>query len=304
MIKLKWHGSRLILSNLMVFGKTDRMVYILGDRFRAVGRSDVGRVRTLNEDNFIINEALGLLIVADGMGGHDAGEVASAQVIASIQESLQKFMHPRIDPNVTLAQEIKRQERQEQFDIGEEPTLDDLPNPLLDTILSALNRANHKVHSINAQKGYPEGMGMGSTVVGFWLPKISQVPVIFHVGDSRLYLFRRGRLVQVTQDHSMYQQWKNYGGKGRPPAQNILLQAMGPAQKITPDIQFQDVQTGDIILICSDGLSGMLSDAHIGSLLAQLTEKNMEKICHQLVDDAKEAGGKDNITVILGHIFP
>ncbi|MBF0342447.1 MAG: serine/threonine-protein phosphatase, partial [Magnetococcales bacterium] len=114
-----------------------------------------------------------------------------------------------------------------------------------------------------------------------------------------LYLFRHSGLNQVTQDHSMYQQWLNFGSRGIPPAQNILLQAMGPSNFVTPDVGFQDVSPGDIALLCSDGLSGMLPPARIAAVLRETNADNLEESCQALIDLANRAGGKDNITVIL-----
>ncbi|MBF0368600.1 MAG: serine/threonine-protein phosphatase [Magnetococcales bacterium] len=270
------------------------MVQHIADRLRVVGCSDVGLVRTLNEDSFRIDEELGLLVVADGMGGHDAGEVASAQVIDSIQESLNTFIAEKKDPPAA------RNQPAECDDDDEEPTLDDIPNPLVDTVSAAVNRANSSINNANWEKGYPEGMGMGTTVVGLWFPEFSETQVVFHVGDSRFYLYRQKRLLQVTQDHSMYQQWINFGGKGRPPAQNILLQAMGPAQKVRPDVRFQDLLKGDVVLLCSDGLSGMIDDKKIGEILSKVTADNLDASIDLLIKAAREAGGKDNITAILG----
>ncbi|MBF0156328.1 MAG: serine/threonine-protein phosphatase [Magnetococcales bacterium] len=265
------------------------------------GRSDVGCVRTLNEDNFCVDAGIGLLVVADGMGGHDAGEVASEQVIRIVQESLSKPVREPEDsprevspaqaaPGVTLDQD-------------ETPTLDDQRNPVIGLVYRAIHRANAEIHTTNWEKGYPEGAGMGSTVVGLWFPEFSEQAIVFHVGDSRLYLYSRNRLLQVTLDHSMYQQWLSYGGRGVAPSQNILMQAIGPALHVTPDIHFQDVEAGDVVMLCSDGLSGMVAESEIGRLLSMATEDNLDEISGSLVEAAKEAGGKDNITVIVGRFL-
>ncbi len=282
------------------------MAQQIGTRFLVAGRTDVGCVRTLNEDNFLIDEKIGLLIVADGMGGHDAGEVASKLVVESIHNTIHAFMRippksnttdfrtkdPKVDGTIAI------EDKDHQF--NDEPTIDEAPNPILSVVQSAVNRANAAVNNANMDKGYPEGMGMGSTLVGLWLPEYSEKPVVFHVGDSRIYLYSQNRLSQLTQDHSMYQQWLTFGGRGEPPAQNILMQAMGPSNFVTPDVGFQDISSGDLVLLCSDGLSTMISNTKIASVLAQANKNNLDQSCQLLIELAKKAGGKDNITVILG----
>ncbi|MBF0610536.1 MAG: serine/threonine-protein phosphatase [Magnetococcales bacterium] len=280
------------------------MIYQIGNRLKVAGHSDVGCVRTLNEDNFKIDEELGLLIVADGMGGHDAGEVASAQVIEVIQDFLrnQSPSPPgREESESTLTLNLSAYDDDEPtLDDGLDATMDDLPNPMLAMVTASIHHANSKVNAVNRRKGYPDGMGMGATVVGMWLPEYSEDPVVFHVGDSRLYMCRKGKLLQLTQDHSMYQQWVNFGGTGTPPAQNILLQAMGPSSKVTPDVRFQHLDKGDLVMICSDGLTGMVPDAMIEQTLRKTNANNLNETCQQLIELAKQRGGKDNITVIVG----
>ncbi|MBF0192146.1 MAG: serine/threonine-protein phosphatase [Magnetococcales bacterium] len=282
------------------------MVQRIGNRLLVAAHSDVGRVRTLNEDSFLVDDQIGLLIVADGMGGHDAGEVASKLVVESIRNTLIQF--PRSDPGHTTPRlkpgtakpDAAAFTGSRMGAFQDEPTVDDAPNPILSVVQSAINRANAAVNGANVSRGYPDGMGMGSTLVGLWLPEYSERPVVFHVGDSRLYLFSKGLLNLVTQDHSMYQQWVNFGSRGHPPAQNILLQAMGPSNFVTPDVAFQDVAPGDIALLCSDGLSGMITQEKIKNVLNQTNENNLDDACQHLIELAKQAGGKDNITVILG----
>ncbi|MBF0453809.1 MAG: serine/threonine-protein phosphatase [Magnetococcales bacterium] len=275
------------------------MIQSIGDTLMAAGKTDVGCLRTLNEDNLLIDEQLGLLIIADGMGGHSAGEVASAQVIRSICHSLQEAIK-------TPPQEITQTAPPQDNDTpqgDDEPTIDRMPNPIVGMIRSAANAANSAINTINRAEDCADGTGMGSTLVGLWLPSFSEVPVIFHVGDSRLYHFRQGKMTQVTQDHSMYQRWLNMGGKGMAPAQNILLQAVGPTEHVTPDIHFKEMEQGDIILLCSDGLTGMVSIEAIQDTLATARSDNLDSVVDQLVEMAREGGGKDNISVIVGYFL-
>ncbi|MBF0153170.1 MAG: serine/threonine-protein phosphatase [Magnetococcales bacterium] len=282
------------------------MTQLVASCLKAVGRTDVGCVRTLNEDSFWIDEKSGLLLVADGMGGHDAGEVASKQVVESMLDLLRQPMAllpnghggretPDDDGDITtlspeevaeeLASEMEQQERE-----------------VVRKVVQAITRTNLHVNTMNQDRGYPEGSGMGSTLVGFWVPPGSARGVVFHVGDSRLYLMRQGRLRCITQDHTLYQQWLVYGSKGPPPAQNVILQAMGPVEQVSPDIQILDLVPGDLVLMCSDGLTGMLSDGIIEEALMTTDAKNLQEICNRLVDMAKGKGGKDNITVILARV--
>ncbi|MBF0627009.1 MAG: serine/threonine-protein phosphatase [Magnetococcales bacterium] len=276
------------------------MVQRIGNRLLVAAASDVGRVRTLNEDAFLVDDQIGLLVVADGMGGHDAGEVASKLVVESIRTTLRAFPRSAPGPICPIPHAAPPLPGNAGPMPQDEPTVDEAPNPILSVVQSAINRANAAVNDANVNRGYPDGMGMGSTLVGLWLPEYSERPVVFHVGDSRSYLFSQGQLRQLTQDHSMYQQWVNYGARGQPPAQNILLQAMGPSSFVTPDVTFQEVAPGDVALLCSDGLSGMIAHTRIAAVLNETNADNLDEACHKLIDLAKKAGGRDNITVILG----
>lgn len=300
----------------------------IGNHLLVAGLTDVGRVRTLNEDSMGIDSDANLLILADGMGGHDAGEVASTNVVELVGNILRTFLqtssetlqHPtpleelqKLDDDVTMVDlqlqrdMLLKNELQEDATLSEEgqddPTLDDMPNPVVSAIQGAISYSNNQLNDMNSKRGYPDGMGMGSTVVGLWVPEFSEDPVVFHVGDSRLYLLQRGRLNQITRDHSMYQQWVNFGSKGQPPAQNILLQAMGPSRHVTPDVRFLNVAPDDVVLLCSDGLTGMVGDKIIQRELAKATPKNLDKVCGRLVQLALDGGGKDNITVIVGYFL-
>ncbi|MBF0380184.1 MAG: serine/threonine-protein phosphatase [Magnetococcales bacterium] len=272
------------------------MTLTIGDRLLAAGNTDVGCVRTLNEDNYFVDDKLGLLIIADGMGGHSAGEVASAQVIASVRESLKKSIKSASKETILAAQ----QSMGDGGNVDDEATLDDIPNPVVAMLRDASNAANTAINNINREHQHGEGTGMGSTLVGLWLPSFSEVPVAFHVGDSRLYHYSKNGLTQVTQDHSMYQRWVNLGSKGPAPAQNILLQAVGPSEHITPDINFKEMEKGDVVLLCSDGLTGMVSTKAIEKVLATANEYNLDSVVDLLIELARNGGGKDNISVIVG----
>nr|CRH06628.1 putative Protein serine/threonine phosphatase 2C type [Candidatus Magnetococcus massalia] len=267
-------------------------------KLSAVGITDVGSVRTLNEDSIAVEAELGLLVVADGMGGHDAGEVASKMVINTLISYLQEeeedatiVMPASANPLPASANPLDEEE--------EEITLKSLPDPNLARMREAVHYANQQLSQLNRSRGYDEGTGMGSTVVGYWQAEAGVPGVVFHVGDSRLYLFRDGDLRQITRDHSMYEQWKAFGSNGQPPAKNILTQAMGPVSQISPDILSLVLQPHDVMLLCSDGLSGMVSDQVIADLLFDVTQENLAEQGKQLIELAKLGGGKDNVSIVL-----
>ncbi|MBF0462029.1 MAG: serine/threonine-protein phosphatase [Magnetococcales bacterium] len=279
----------------------------IGDHLLVTGRTNVGCVRPLNEDSFHIDLNVGLLVLADGMGGHDAGEVASAHVVESITRTLRQFMAASSGEaeggGGSGAEEKGDAAVPQSRDPREEPTLDDLPNPVMKIVQEAIALANDELNRLNRDKGHLDDSGMGSTVVGLWAPVFSAYPVVFHVGDSRLYLFQRSQLSQATRDHSLYQQWVSFGGRGVPPPQNILLQAIGPSRVVTPDVRFLSVEPGDAVLLCSDGLTGMVSDEQIQATLQAITPDNLDELCDRLITMAREGGGKDNVSVILGYFL-
>jgi protein phosphatase len=144
---------------------------------------------------------------------------------------------------------------------------------------------------------------MGTTVVGMWLPGGLSDAVVFHVGDSRLYRFRAGRLDQVTRDHSLYQAWVDAGRSGEPPNRNIIMRALGIVEDVEADISIQSIQAGDIYLLCSDGLNGMVPDDTIIDILAEIEQTGLEPAWRQLIQEANDHGGKDNVTVILARFL-
>ena len=279
------------------------MIKKIGDRLLVAGQTDVGCVRSLNEDAFQIDPSAALLVLADGMGGHDAGEVASAHVVTTLCRELGQLLASSPDEAKTIITRVQEISDLEVTQVGEsygELLLDDIPDPILGAVMESVTRTNIELNNSNKNKGYSGESGMGSTLVALWLPDFSKTPVVFHVGDSRLYLLRHHRLNQVTRDHSLYQQWINLGGKGEPPARNILLQAVGPSRHVAPDVHFLPVESGDVVLLCSDGLTGMVSERKIQQTLQTASPQNLDAVCEMLITQAKEGGGRDNITVIVG----
>ncbi|MBF0623963.1 MAG: serine/threonine-protein phosphatase [Magnetococcales bacterium] len=295
------------------------MTHLIANRLLASGCTDVGSVRTLNEDNYRISQEAGVLIVADGMGGHDAGEVASAHVIEMMMDYLSRPLPDDEEVTIVNAPGLRAADPEAPTIVAGEEDLwntDDidtlesvastsswkqLSQQLIKQVGDAIVHTNEKINEINQERGYYDGSGMGSTLVGLWMPPGFSRAVVFHVGDSRLYLMRAGEgLKRVTQDHTLYQQWLDFGSQGRPPAQNVILQAMGPVEQVVPDIQLHLLSPGDRVLLCTDGLTGMIGDDLIEEQLRGLQRDNLDQVCRHLIELAKKQGGKDNITVIVG----
>ena len=224
------------------------------------GKSDVGLVRTNNEDNFFTDPARTLAIVADGMGGHAAGEVASQITVDTLAELLQ--MPSSFWP-------FGRAQRERAC------------------ILDAIRSANRRVRETAAQD--TSLAGMGTTLVVLWIH--GRRAHVAHVGDSRIYRYRRGGLVQLTRDHS----WPSEEGSMR----NVLTRAVGAEDHVEIDHQILDVTPGDIFLLCSDGLTRPVTDEMIVQTLREA--KDGDEASQRLIEVAKQNGAPDNVTVVLVH---
>ena len=241
--------------------------------------SDVGRVRGENEDNFACDLGVGLLVLADGMGGCQAGEVASAIAVSTVMQE--------------LAQKPQSGAYRSQYDAG-------ALSPVVTRMCNAVNLANQAV--FEAAMLEPQLAGMGSTLViaQFHDDKVT----VANIGDSRLYLQREGVFRQLTVDHTVLQEQIEYG---LPPlnefqriaAGSMLTRALGIESQIMLDVFEQNVCPGDIFLLCSDGLYDMLSDDEMGMILLNSAEKKLDQVAQDLVSRANEKGGMDNITLIL-----
>lgn len=249
---------------------------------QAAGVSDVGRRRRQNEDSFLVHDAARLFMVADGMGGHDAGHEASRMVIETIQGALETFRNTHARDEVSDSADVER--------------------AAMDCVNAAICAANRRIFDENVARGYEVGRGMGATLAGIWLPNGTDRALIFHVGDSRVYLFRGGVLAQLTRDHTLYQRWLDSGSIGTAPKKNIVLRAIGPWDNVEPEVGEHFVQKGDSIIVCSDGLTDMLSDDRIRYLLDETTGESLQSACEMFVHDANEHGGVDNITVVMANV--
>ena len=236
-------------------------------------RTDVGMIRSGNEDNFTVDVAAarGIFIVADGMGGHAAGEVASEMAVQIVQRELVGVKSLDGDDVVKL-------------------------------VSAALKRANRAIHDRTITEVDKQGMGTTASVLivsgGRYL--------IGQVGDSRVYLLRDGSLSQLTKDHSYVQEQVDAGfltpEQARyHPYSNVITRCVGAGQDVEPDIYRGEVRAGDLYLVASDGLTGMVDDRRLAHLLGSRAEP--ERKVQALISEANGRGGLDNITAIIVHVL-
>lgn len=257
--------------------------------------SDVGRKRVVNEDFGLVQKDLGLLLVADGMGGHGSGDVASKLAAASMEDYLSRFVEGKIDSSTLSSGEPTALDLEEDGD----KTIQALPNPIAEVVAAAVKNANKAVYEANKERGFADGAGMGTTLAGAWkLGALNEV-VLFQVGDSRIYLYRANKLLQLTRDHTAYQEWERNGREGPAPSSNLILRAIGLFKEVNADIRMQSVHPGDVLIVCSDGLTGMLSDDEIEKLVSSRAEQ-LPEMGVALIQAANNQGGEDNITVVAG----
>jgi protein phosphatase len=246
-------------------------------RARSVGLSDVGVIRSHNEDCFEIDPEHQVFVVADGMGGHSHGEIASRIAVDAIRE----FVSKTADTDATLPFEM-------------DPALSRQGN----RIRAAIRLAHDRV--LRAIRQDASLHGMGTTVVGLLLD--GDAISVAHVGDSRAYRLRNGRLELLTQDHTWVNEQVVAGFLSEEqarahPLKNVVTRALGGDAEIDIDVKEHTVQPGDLFLLCSDGLTTMLTDDEI---LARLQAPGrLEEICSRLVRDANSRGGYDNVSVVL-----
>ncbi|MEE9300412.1 MAG: protein phosphatase 2C domain-containing protein, partial [Alphaproteobacteria bacterium] len=295
----------VVVSDAYPLGPT--MLYRLNDNLIAAGATHRGRVRQLNEDAFAIDPGIGLLLVADGMGGHDAGDVASVKAVAAIREFL-AGQTPFTDTTRTIGSSQRAQDWDAaDRTLSEEDITSDLAETAgratpsdAETAAAAVRHANDRLHAINRSRGFPPGKGMGTTIVGLMCGRQdSSSGTVVHVGDSRLYRLRDGHLHRLTRDHSAYQHWVDGGCEGAPPPTNIILQALGPRAEVTPSISTHTLLPGDIYLLCTDGLWGIIPDGSIEEQLHDVAPDSLNEACETLIRAANARGGNDNITVVL-----
>jgi protein phosphatase len=253
-------------------------VTTLKGKLTFVGQTDTGRVREHNEDTIATDPDVGLLVLADGMGGYNAGEVASGIAVKTItnlvREGLSREDLASIDRSTGLTR----------------PSI---------VLRDAITRANKIIYQTARSQAECEGMGTTVVAALFYDNRIS----IAHVGDSRLYRQRGSQIAQVTMDHSLLQELVDRGFYSPEEAQraankNYVTRALGVEPQVEVEVQEHPVDKGDIFILCSDGLSDMVEDEDI-RLTISTFGANLDTVAKQLIQLANENGGRDNVSVVL-----
>ena len=241
-------------------------------KITAFGLTDVGRRRESNEDDFLLDPGSGVYAVADGMGGHAAGEIASHLAIETLREVLHR--------DGTASERLSVEDATE-------------------WLRNAVVEANRRI--CDSIRLHEERRGMGTTVVA--LVHSGEDAVVGHVGDSRLYLLRGDELMRMTSDHSWVNEQVKLGLMNddtaqRHPMRNIVTRALGSRPDVLVDVASLQVRPGDVMLLCSDGLNTMLSDEQIRAIVLN-QRRDPEAACRALIAEANRHGGEDNVTVVV-----
>lgn len=250
----------------------------LSQALEIASHTDPGMVRSNNEDSIASIPDLGLVVLADGMGGYNAGEVASGMATTMLTTELRQLL-----------------EKQAPFEVDPQTG----QKAALKMLRQQIAKANTSIYQ--ASQSQPQYAGMGTTLVValFYDNKV----MVAHIGDSRLYRMRGDEFSQVSKDHSLLQEQIDAGMLTKEQAKhssnkNLVTKALGIDPAVEPEIHEYDALPGDIYLLCSDGLSDMVSDADIGMTL-QALGANLNLAVQQLVQMANDNGGRDNVSVIL-----
>jgi len=248
-------------------------------RAEAYGISDVGLQREHNEDSFAVLPDFSLFIVADGMGGHRAGDVASKLAT----EAIGGFFKKTATEDAT-------------WPFHFDPNLSDEENKLL----TSVRIANRQIFEHSSRSS--DLRGMGTTVVGALFSRKKNRMFVSHVGDSRAYRVREGNIEQLTRDHSLVNDYlaamPDMTDEQRSELpKNVITRALGMQDSVEVDIQNDECRLGDAFILCSDGLSGMISDGEIREVVSGAA--SLEEACRKLVALANEHGGEDNITAVV-----
>jgi len=246
-------------------------------------RTDVGRVRESNEDSFRVIAEIQLMVVSDGMGGEACGEVASELAVQTIAECCAESM--QAGSSSLTAPQFTELSARTRF------------------LLFAVQSANKCIHDASQEDA--EKRGMGATVVAAWLEGLRLSLV--HAGDSRAYLYRSGALERLTYDHTLVAEQVRIGILTPQQAdtsawQSLLIRALGTNEQVDLDVEERQLLPGDVLLLCSDGLTRMVRDPEIGSVLA--SAPSAQEAADRLVTLANQGGGEDNVTVVVLRIPP
>lgn len=239
--------------------------------------TDTGRAREHNEDSFLVNDSLGLFLVADGMGGHAGGEVASRLAVEVIERELLRLRELGPGTFASLS-----------------------PESVRDALVGAVETASREVFERSTIE--PRLHGMGTTLTGLLLQ--GRTAWVAHVGDSRIYLLRDGRIRLLTEDHSLVQEQMRAGILTPEEARhshlrNIITRSVGFEASVPVDVIEEEVQEGDLFVLCSDGLSNLVEDEEI---LEFAEAHPAEQLPEVLIALANDRGGDDNITAIVVHV--
>jgi PPM family protein phosphatase len=250
-------------------------------RLSFAGDSHVGLRRSHNEDAFLLLPEERLFCVADGMGGHASGEVAAR---VAVEEMAEFFRLTGRDEEATWPfRELRGRSYAD------------------NRLATGVKLANQRIRERAAADDRLRGMG--TTLVASWFSEDGRSALVGNVGDSRAYLFRKGVLRQLTEDHSLL---NDYIKARKPsaaeieafPHKNVIVRALGMRDVVEVDVLHVALEEGDVVLLCCDGLSGMLADEHIGELL-RLSRGDLDRAVRSLIAAANHAGGIDNVTVVL-----
>jgi protein phosphatase len=247
-------------------------------RIEVAGETNVGMKRNHNEDNFSIIEESGLYIVADGMGGHASGEVASKMAVDAMREF---FAATAQDPERTWPYKMDRSKGYEE-----------------NRLITGIKLANLRIYE-SAQRDARQ-RGMGTTIVTMFA--VEDGVYVAHVGDSRVYRIREGKIEQLTEDHSLlndYIKMKRLTPEeiANFPHKNVIVRALGMKDTVKVDTRFEQPRANDVYLLCSDGLSGPISDDDM--LQCVTTIPDLKQCAASMIERANANGGPDNITVVL-----
>lgn len=240
----------------------------------SAGLTDVGKIREKNEDSFLVNDELGLYVVADGMGGHIAGDVASRMAIEEVESCIRaRFAKFALDVRT--------------------------PEIYLEALRDAFQIANRAIYSYSRRGPFP--VILGTTAVAALT--VGDELYIAHVGDSRLYLYRKAQGKRLTKDHSQVQELIDFGHLTEEEAENhalsnVITRSLGGEPHVEVDLVRHTLEAGDVVLLCTDGLRRVLSEAEIESVVMD-ESRSAAEICKILVDRTIAGGAPDNVTVIL-----
>jgi protein phosphatase len=256
----------------------------LKSKIKVVCQTDVGQVRDHNEDCLSSDEKIGLAVLADGMGGLNAGEVASSMSVHLLMDELRSYQNG----SSLIESELDSKSKEALA---------------LQVVRLAIEKANSAVFHVSQTQSQCRGMGTTIVVTLFYEDKVA----VGHIGDSRVYRFRDKELQQITKDHSYVQELIDQGLYTKEEAlasnkKNVVTRALGVAPNVEVEVHEHNVKVGDLYLICSDGLTDLVRDDDIAATIKELGT-SLGETAGQLVNLANASGGKDNISVVLVKIY-